>query len=136
MIRTLQATTVSVSIERPPAEVYAFVANPENLPRWAAGLGGSVVRSGAGWIIETPGGPVRIAFTEPNTFGILDHTVYPSPDQPVYVPMRVVPNGDGSEAMLTVFRLPDMTDEQYTRDLGQVTRDLETLKHILEQRDG
>jgi uncharacterized membrane protein len=28
---------VSVSIDRSPNEVYGFVANPENLPRWAKG---------------------------------------------------------------------------------------------------
>jgi uncharacterized protein YndB with AHSA1/START domain len=29
---------ISVSIARPPAEVYEFVSDPRNLPRWAAGL--------------------------------------------------------------------------------------------------
>jgi hypothetical protein len=135
MSQTLKATTVSVSIERPPGEVYGFIANPENLPKWASGLGGRVVQSGSDWIVETPDGPTRIAFVEPNTFGVLDHTVYLSPDQAILVPIRVVPNSSGSEVMLTVFRLSDMSDEEYARDIGVVERDLETLKRILEHHN-
>ncbi len=38
--------TLSVAIERPPGEVYGFVSNPENLPRWALGLGRSIRQPG------------------------------------------------------------------------------------------
>jgi hypothetical protein len=34
---------VSRVISAPPAAVYAFAANPDNLPRWAAGLSGSEI---------------------------------------------------------------------------------------------
>jgi uncharacterized protein YndB with AHSA1/START domain len=30
---------VSVSVDRPPEEVYEFAGDPRNLPRWAAGPG-------------------------------------------------------------------------------------------------
>jgi hypothetical protein len=33
---------VSVSIDRSPADVHAFCADPHDLPRWAAGLAASV----------------------------------------------------------------------------------------------
>jgi hypothetical protein len=37
---------------------------------------------------------------------VLDHTVVLPDGTEVYVPMRVVPNGGGSEVMLVLFRQP------------------------------
>jgi uncharacterized protein YndB with AHSA1/START domain len=45
---------VSVSIDRPPSEVYAFAADPANLPRWARGLSASIERVGDEWVAESP----------------------------------------------------------------------------------
>ena len=47
-------------------------------------------------------------------------------------PMRVVPNGDGSEVMFNLRRLGDMSDEDFSRDAGLVQADLERLKRVLE----
>jgi len=125
--------TLSVSVECPADRVYAFRSNPENLPKWANGLCRSVRRSNADWIVETPQGPMTIRFAERNTLGVLDHVVSPAAGTGVYVPMRVVPNGSGSEVMVTIFRLPDMSDEQYAEDARVVERDLGTLKKVLER---
>jgi len=113
--------------------VYAFVANPENLPRWAAGLCKSVSKSEAGWIVETPQGPMNLRFVEKNDLGVLDHYVSPAPGVEVYAPMRVLPNGPGSELLFTLFRLPGMSDEKFAEDAGLVTRDLEALKGMLDR---
>jgi hypothetical protein len=51
----------------------------------------------------------------------------------VYVPMRVLANGSGSEVVFTLFRLPDMSDEKYAEDMQLVERDLRGLKDILEE---
>jgi uncharacterized membrane protein len=37
---TFMAKHISVSINRPAGQVYEFASNPENLPKWAAGLSG------------------------------------------------------------------------------------------------
>lgn len=127
------ARTLSVSIGRPPAEVYAFVSNPENLPKWARGLGASILKEGAGWVVATPQGPVRLRFTAQNEFGVLDHYVTLPSGVEVYVPMRVVANGTGSELLFTLFRAPEMSDAQYAADQQLVEQDLRALKALLEQ---
>ncbi len=38
----------------------------------------------------------------------------------VVVPMRVVPNGSGSEVLFTLFQLPDVSDEKCAEDIGLV----------------
>lgn len=122
-----------MSIARTPADVYAFVSNPENLPQWAPTFSRSVRRSGEHWIVQTPAGPMPFRFVAPNDLGVLDHYVTPVPGEEMLNPMRVVPNGDGSELMFTLFQAPDMSDEAYARDLELVQRDLAMLKTVLER---
>jgi hypothetical protein len=124
--------TVSVSIDCPPPQVYDFVSDPENLPRWAAGLGRSVSKVNEQWIVQTSAGPMGIRFVERNDLGVLDHRVVLESGEEILVPMRVVANGAGSEVMVTVFRLPGMSAETFARDVALVERDLKTLKRTLE----
>ena len=124
--------TLSVSINCHPSRVYGFVSTPENLPKWATGLCKSVRKSNTDWIVETPQGPMKVRFVEKNDFGVLDHYVSVAPGVEVYIPMRVLSNGSGSEVIFTLFRLPDMSDEKYAEDIGLVERDLRALKKMLE----
>jgi len=128
----MKSRTVSVGINCEPGRVYEFVSNPENLPTWATAFCRSVRRLDGEWIIDTPQGPVKIRFVSKNDAGILDHYVSPVPGVAIYVPMRVVPNGSGSEVLLTVFQQPDMPDDQFAQDLRLVEQDLNSLKRALE----
>ena len=130
------ARTLTVSIAVPATTVYAFMADPLQLPQWARGLGAapSPLADGA-WRIETPAGPMRVDFASTNDLGVVDHVVsaidggQPSVD----IPLRVVPNGAaGSEVMLTLFQQSGMTDDQYAADAVLVQADLERLKLVLE----
>lgn len=129
----LKSRTLSVTIACHPRKVYEFVSNPENLPQWAAGLCKSVKKSDTGWIADTLQEQVQIRFAEKNDFGVLDHYVKPTSGVEIYVPMRVVPNGSGSEVIFTLFKTPNMSDKQFAEDAGMVERDLKTLKNVLER---
>ncbi|HUP22613.1 MAG TPA: SRPBCC family protein [Thermoanaerobaculia bacterium] len=128
----LEARNVSVSIQRSPQDVYDFASNLENLPRWATGLGGTIRKVGGDWIAEGPMGMVKIRFAEPNELGVLDHDVVLPSGGTIHNPMRVVPNGTGSEVTFTVFRHLDVPDEQFEQDAEWVEKDLRALKAILE----
>lgn len=128
----LSSQTVSVSINKPFDDVYEFAHQPANFALWAQGMGEDLrVGMGGIWLAETPTGPAEITFSPRNEYGILDHTVRLTTGR-VYVPLRVVKNGDGCEVLLTVFRLEDMSDSQFHSDLDAVTRDLNKLKGLLE----
>jgi len=107
-IKHTEVRTLSVGIARDSATVYAYASQPENLPHWAAGLGMGIQRNGDHWLIKTPQGALRLDFAPQNKLGVLDHTVTLADGSEVYVPMRVVPNGGGSEVSLTLFRQPEM----------------------------
>lgn len=128
------ATTVTVTIDLPPGEVYPFVADLSNLPLWS--FFEAAAEEGSGWKVTTSGGESRLRLSPPNEFGVLDHHVTTPAGAEIYIPMRVVANGAGSEVIFTVYRMPGMTDEAYAADVAQVEADLATLKQILEDRDG
>ncbi|MDQ8730227.1 SRPBCC family protein [Bradyrhizobium sp. LHD-71] len=129
------ARTIAVSIDRDWCEVYDFVSIPENFPRWAAGLGSRFEKAGAEWIAEDPDGqPIRIRFSPPNEFGVLDHTVIAADGTETRNAMRVVANGTGAEIMFTVLRAPSMTEQLFAADAAAVERDLHTLKALLQHR--
>ena len=126
------AHTVSVSINKPFADVYEFAHQPANFALWAQGMGEDL-RAGMGgiWLAETPNGPAEVHFTPHNEYGVLDHTLRLRTGR-IYVPMRLVKNDDGCELMLTVFRNDQMSDAQFSSDLDAVARDLNRLKSLLE----
>lgn len=133
MTDTPESRTITVYIDRSPQEVYNFAADPANVPRWAVGLGTAIEQVNGEWVAQTPDGPVTVRMTEPNPFGIMDHSVRIPSGEEVYNPMRVVPHGAGAMVLFTVFRRPEMTAEQFAQDTAAVDRDLHTLKQVLEQ---
>jgi hypothetical protein len=58
--------------------------------------------------------------------------VIPEPSREIYIPMRVIANGTGSEVIFTLFRLPEMSEEKFAEDVEWATRDLNALKILLE----
>lgn len=124
--------TLAISIDRPPAEVAAFVADVSKMPRWAGGLCKSVRRDSHGWRIDTGQGEAGFRFTGKTEEGILDHIVSLDSGLEVFIPLRVVPNQNGSEVLFTLFRLPGMTEERLQQDMAAVHTDLQQLKEALE----
>ena len=81
---------------------------------------------------EAPFGKVKIKFSERNVFGVMDHDVELDSGVVVHNPMRVVPNGDGSEFIFTLLRQPGISEEHFAQDKNAVEKDLKKLKEILE----
>jgi hypothetical protein len=133
MENKLDVRHISVSINRPANEVYEFASNPENLPQWATGLRGSIKKVKGEWTADTPMGKAKIRFAEKNQFGILDHDVILESGVTFHNPMRVVPNGQSSEVIFTLFCQPDMSDEKFSEDAEWVEKDLTILRDLLEK---
>lgn len=127
---------LSVHVHRPASEVYEFVVDPANLPRWASGLGGPLVRDGGDWFVETPEGRAQLTFVPRNEHGILDHRVRTPSGETVYMPMRAIADGDDEcDVVMTLRRGAMMTDDDYARDVAAVTHDLGQLRAVLDGDD-
>lgn len=124
---------ITVSIDRPPTAVYELASDPQNLPRWAKGLAGSITRiDDETWLADSPMGKVKVRFADANTFGVLDHDVTLESGVTIHNSMRVLPNAGGSEVLFSLFRRPGITDAEFESDASAVARDLRALKALLE----
>jgi hypothetical protein len=47
--------------------------------------------------------------------------------------MHVVPNNDGSELVFTLYRRPNVSDQEFEQDAKSVEKDLAKLKTLLEK---
>lgn len=123
---------VSIVIHRDAADVYAFAATPENLPRWAAGLAQSeIARDGDALVADSPMGRVRFVFAPRNDFGVLDHDVTLPSGEVVHNPLRVLRHPQGAEVVFTLRQL-GAGDADFEADASAVEADLHRLKEILE----
>jgi hypothetical protein len=68
-----------------------------------------------------------------NPFGVMDHFVDVGSGPEIYVPLRVVANGNGAEVLLTIFRQPGMSDAKFLADMEWVQRDLRALRALVER---
>jgi hypothetical protein len=124
---------LSTCIDRSVDDVYAYAANPANLPAWAHGLGGTVAEFGDHWVAEaSPMGRVVITFAPYNELGVLDHDVTLPSGETVYNPVRVIVSDAGSEVVFTLRRRPEMSDADFERDADMVAADLARLKELME----
>jgi hypothetical protein len=129
---TLESRHLSKHIDVPADKVYAYAADPANLPRWAPGLGNAVEQIDGQWFVDTPAERVCFAFAPRNDFGVLDHYVTLNSGEVIYIPMRVIADESGSEVLFTLRRRPGMTDAEFKADADAVAADLARLKHVLE----
>jgi hypothetical protein len=124
---------VSTTIDRSAADVYDYAADPANLSNWASGLAHQPVEHIDGqWVAESPMGRVVIELVPRNDYGVLDHDVTLPSGETVTNPMRVFPNEQGCDVVFTVHRRAGMDDAQFAADAEAVTKDLATLRTLLE----
>jgi len=121
---------VGVFVPQEPSVVYAFAAEPDNLPHWAAGLAAGIIREGERLFADSPMGRVEIVFAPRNEFGILDHEVTTPDGQRTYNPLRVVPADGGCEVIFSV-RRGAMSIAELDRDAATVLADLEGLRDLV-----
>ena len=124
---------LSVVVERPWKDVYAYAADPRHLPEWAAGLAGSdPQREIEQWSMSSPMGRVLVSFTPENPYGVLDHTVTLESGESTLNPMRVLPLGEDRSEIVFTLRRGTMSEDEFAADGEAVAADLLTLKGVVE----
>jgi hypothetical protein len=116
--------TKTVSIDAPVERVFAYLANAQNWPQRAiVNVKAVNPRDDDWWDMTIPVGSAKLRIRAMQEYGILDHD-FEAPDASWSVPARVVPNGNGSEFMITFFQPPHFTgaffDEQVSLVSNQV----------------
>lgn len=128
-----QSHTISIEIGRPAKDVYEFLADPMNFPKWVGGIEPGFTQIGPNeWSGEMAMGKRIVRFCDRNTYGVLDHAMFAEGAEPMITPMRVVPCGTESLLTFTFFRRPTMSEEQFVSAIEWITTDFMALRSLLE----
>ena len=130
----LASEVVKVSIKRPYAEVYEFLADPMNFTRWAS-VPGSIMEplGGNDWLVDLPSGRRVLRIMPRNNFGVFDYQTFePGQDGGPTTPARLVVNQEGADLHLVWFQREGVTDERFRSELEWAASDLQRLKTLLE----
>jgi hypothetical protein len=127
-----RAEVVHISILAPRQQVIAFLSDMNNWKTWAPWVR-SVSRSSArDWMLDTEAGPMKVRFVDQNSLGVLDHEVTLPSGIGSLNSMRVLANGSGSELIMVVFQSPEVSSDQFERDIEAVRDDLARIKKVAE----
>jgi uncharacterized protein YndB with AHSA1/START domain len=129
----MRTNTQSITIESSPADVFAFVADLEQLPRWAIGFAKEVREQDGHWYVRTGSGDeIELRAVTSPEHGVVDYLMSPQPGVEVPAATRVVPNGDGAEYVFTMFQPVGMPDPVFDQQAAELGRELVVLKANLE----
>lgn len=133
---TTRSDTRAVTIESAANEVFEFIANPENLPRWAVGFCRSIRRAEAPdrWIVTTAQGDLPVRYVTDAALGVIDFYLSPAPGVEAAAFSRVVPNGEGAEYVFTQFQAPGMPDEVFEGQVRALVEELHVLRGLIRAR--
>jgi hypothetical protein len=132
---TTRSDTRSIAIDAPRDEVFAFLADPENLPRWAVGFCRSIRRDDSGrWIVSTSQGELAVRYVTDEEAGTVDFYMTVAAGSEIAAFSRVVPNGDGSEYVFTQLQHPGMPDDVFDGQVRALIEELQVLRALLHAR--
>jgi len=124
---TMRADTQTITVPASPDDAFAFLADPENLPRWAVGFARRIRREGEAWLVQTAHGEMPIRIEAAAARGTIDFHMTVVPEVETVAYSRVVPNDAGAEYVFTQFQLPDMTDEVFATQRAALAEELAIL---------
>jgi len=124
---TMRADTQTITVPASPDDAFAFLADPENLPRWAVGFARRIRREGEAWLVQTAHGEMPIRIEADAARGTIDFHMMVVPEVETVAYSRVVPNDAGAEYVFTQFQLPNMTDEVFATQRAALAEELAIL---------
>lgn len=124
--------TVSVSINSKPEKVWQFVADLNNWKQFSD-FGKNLDQvDETQWVAHTSQGDVKVIPHFDKDRLLLDHECILANSDEQFIPYRVVPNGTGSELIMTNQQTDSVSDEEYAEQLDWMREELATIKKLLE----
>ena len=123
--------TVSVSIMRKPQDVYEFISDLNNWPKFSD-FAKKLENLQDKWIAHTEQGDIEIIPHFDKKLLLLDSVCVLASGEEQFIPYRVVKNGEGSELIMTNYQGETSSDEDYQQQLQWMRDELENVKQLLE----
>src|SRR3954451_13397117 len=128
----MQAETVTTIINRPRPEVFAFINEIGNLPKWATEFAREIKVVDGDYKVITPDEELFISFDSDAARGVIDMRVGPTREELAIFPVRVfsLPNGATATTM-TLVQTPDIDDTVFAQQIEQLKGETENLRRLL-----
>ncbi len=124
--------TQSIEIDVPARHAFEFLAQPENLPRWAAGFAKAIRRDGDAWAVTTPQGEIEMRYVTDPRLGVVDFHISPAPGVTTVAHSRILPLGERSVYVFTQEQTPGMPAPVFEGQVATLGRELRLLRSLLE----
>jgi hypothetical protein len=129
----MHCETVSTVVKAPREKTFDFLANVENLPKWATQFCRKLERSNGHYVVTSPEGPVLFDIHADAGTGVVDFLAGPSKDQMFTWPARVVglPSGE-TLVLFTCLHEPQMSERVFRQQVESVRLELANVRAALE----
>jgi hypothetical protein len=125
----MQTSTHTLPLAAAKEKAFAFLANVENLPKWATAFCLRLTRDAAGrWKVVTPEGEIFFRIAADPATGVIDMYGGPSEERMAYWPARVVERPGGSLFIFTAFQYPGMPDDVFKAQCDGLLREFEHIR--------
>jgi hypothetical protein len=128
---TPRADTQTATLPCSAAQLFDFLSDPENLPRWAVGFCRGIRPNGDEWLVRTAHGEVGLRYVTDRALGVIDYHMSPAPGVEATAFSRVVPNGDGAVYVFTQLQPPGMPDGVFAGQATALTEELRVLEAVV-----
>jgi hypothetical protein len=123
--------TVTATFSASADEVFAYVANVDNLPEWATEFARELKLVDGCHKVVNGLGEFFLEIRADRKSGVIDMLAGPREDALQLFPTRVVPLGDGGSAFtFTMFQAPGQPDEQFEGQHQSLLRELKNLESL------
>jgi hypothetical protein len=125
--------TVTTVLEAPREEVFDYLSEIENLPRWATEFARELKREGDRFKVVNGLGELYFDIDADRRTGVIDMYAGPAVDELALFPTRVVGLPGGRSAFtFTMFQAPGMPDELFESQYRSLLRELENVRREVE----
>ena len=126
----MTSRTATAVLNAPKEEVFAFLAEIDNLPRWATEFARELrYEDGKAKVVNGLGEFYFRIAADADT-GVIDMYAGPTEDALALFPSRVVELPGGTSAFtFTMFQAPGMPDELFDSQYESLLRELENVRH-------
>lgn len=129
----MRSATVTTVLDAPREAVFSFLADIENLPRWATEFARELRRDGDGYKVVNGLGEFRFRIEADRETGVIDMFAGPTEDTMAVFPTRAVALPDGRTAYsFTMFQAPDMPDELFDAQYASLQREFANIERLLD----
>jgi hypothetical protein len=126
----MRSETVTTVLDAPRDEVFEWMSDIENLPRWANEFARELIRDDNGrWKVRNGLGEFFFEIDADPETGVIDMLAGPEPDQMAVFPTRTVALPGGKTAYtFTMFQGRDQPDELFEAQHASLRREFQNIE--------